>query len=206
VDKRALFSVLLLALACGSPAMAQDRTPPMTADDLIKLHKYAACVADGAPRRAATVLTMEGDDEAREATEGSFFKSRGECLGRDGGKMRSSSMLALGGVAERLLTRQHLIDDLPARVAAAPTITARNDSEVVGLCAVRTAPDQARAALLTAPQTPEELQALQAIGPVLAGCLRKDQQVKFNRPGMRAMIAVAAFRLVQPAASPAQGN
>ena len=67
----------------------------------------------------------------------------------------------------------------------------------LGECAVRAAPEQARVIMSTAIDTPTELQALNALGPTLAQCIKVGETVSLDRVSVRGALAIAYYRLSQ---------
>lgn len=67
----------------------------------------------------------------------------------------------------------------------------------LGECAVRAAPVQSRAVMGTAIDTPAELQALNALGPVLGQCIKAGETVSLDRVSVRGALAIAYYRLSQ---------
>ncbi|MFM5930685.1 MAG: hypothetical protein ACKOPQ_07230 [Novosphingobium sp.] len=67
----------------------------------------------------------------------------------------------------------------------------------LGECVVRNAPEQSRAALSTAIETPAELQSLNALGPALQQCIKAGETVALDRMSVRGAVAIAYYRLSQ---------
>lgn len=91
--------------------------------------------------------------------------------------------------AERIAEQQRRFDEKAGDVALAR----------VGECVVRADGAAARAALITAQDTPEELAALKALAPALSNCLPKGQTLGFDRMSLRGSLAVAYYRLASAA-------
>ncbi len=67
----------------------------------------------------------------------------------------------------------------------------------LGECAVRVAPVPSRAVMATNIDTPAELQALNALGPVLGQCIKAGETVSLDRISVRGALAIAYYRLSQ---------
>ena len=68
-----------------------------------------------------------------------------------------------------------------------------------GECVVRTAPSDARALLLTVPDSPEEKTSFDALRPAFAECLPAGTTLKFGRTALRGTIAINYYRLARAA-------
>jgi hypothetical protein len=58
------------------------------------------------------------------------------------------------------------------------------------------APEATAKLFATEPATPEETKAMQPLGEVLTDCLQKGMQLQMNKPALRAVLALAAWRIV----------
>jgi hypothetical protein len=56
----------------------------------------------------------------------------------------------------------------------------------------------------TDPATSDEVEAMTPIGGVLGECLKKDMKLTVDKPGLRALLALAAWRIVNTPEAPAQ--
>ena len=159
------------------------------------IHNYGICVAERSPRSAVELLgldfrTDEYGDRLRRFAEG-----HGYCV--PGGRLAFSRVLFAGALAERLLETRHSERQLPAVLASTPNppLQARDQVEMMALCTVRQAPTEV-ANLLEQPVTSdEEAKAVKALAPTLEACLAKDQTLQLNRPGLRSILALAAWRI-----------
>jgi hypothetical protein len=68
-----------------------------------------------------------------------------------------------------------------------------------GECVVRSAPSQARALLLTIPDSPEEKASFDALRPAFAECLSEGASLRFGRTTLRGTIAINYYRLARAA-------
>lgn len=209
-DKCLLAGLALAAFA--APAMAQDNAPradvvsePSTAEDRLVLLRFSRCVAGRQPAQARALILGDYASEAYRDTLRRMTVSQHGCLGT--GRLRFGGVLFAGDIAETLLPaaapRGSLADRTALNPAAAP-FPAHDQGEVMSICVVRAVPAETEALLATEQGSTEEAAALRAIAPHVGACLAAGAQMRLNRPGLRAMLALAAYRLVQHnAAAPA---
>lgn len=189
---------LCLALTLAVPAGAQQRDDrrsdleqPSSAVAVKKLHQYSRCVALRFPTRAANVLAIDYRTPEYGAAISKLAQSQRSCAW---GYLHFNRMLLAGGLAETLLERDGA-KGLGTRLSGQASIEARDDIEFTSLCIVRKTPDAVVALLATEPASDAEKTALNAITPMLPGCIRNGMQVRFNRQGLRAVLALAAYRI-----------
>jgi len=192
---------LCLALALAAPASAgqqderrSDLEAPATAQAVQKVFKFSRCVALRYPTRAANALALDYRTPEYGEALYKLSQNKSACVGL--GRLHFSRVLMAGGMAETLLERDG-VKDLSARISGEVRITARDDVEFTALCVVRMAPDAVAALFATEPTSAAEKTALSAITPALPGCVRGGLTVKFNRHGLRAVLALAAYRIAQ---------
>lgn len=197
-----LFVLLASIGAATSVAAKQPDAPVAAPDDLSvqALHNFAACIADTTPKGAAEVLAIDyrSPEYAKRIHQFVSGHADGRCLA---GRMSSSQVLIAGGMAERLLIERVRADQFASLVAydaAKPPIAARSATEMTAICVIRAEPAHTYAIFQTDPTSADEGHAMQAIGPALMGCVKAGQKMSFNKPGLRASLALAAYRLTQP--------
>lgn len=190
---------LLLALAgSASPAAAQDfedRTPANQAHDREALRGWARCLVSRHTRQvndllAADFMSEVHDRLMRRLAEGSLCGTPGS--------IRANGVLIRGELAEQMLARRihrRPLAQLTAYRPDRPAIAARVPSEVLALCTVREAPQPVSALLATSPASAEERSALAALRPQVAQCLPVGERATFNAAGLRAILALGAYRL-----------
>lgn len=189
----------LCLAAVASAAGAQGvrlGAEPSSSEHIQLLARFSRCVAHEWPNRARRVLGMDPRTERylQDMRRLAFENSR--CL--DHGTLRFSALLFSGGMAEQLLRERQALSDLSAHVAldsARPPFAARDETELMSLCAVRAAPGEVAALLQTAPASGEESAALAALAPHFAACLGSGNQLRLNRIAARSLLALAAYRL-----------
>jgi hypothetical protein len=205
----ALLAGLALVSGAGQAlarnAQAQRDEPATTGDRLILLN-FARCVAERMPERARALLAADYRTGAYQASMRRLAVGRSHCLPGGSGRLRFSGVLFAGNLAEAFLagTRSHgaLAERVALNPAAAP-LPARDQSEVMALCVVRAAPDDTETLLGTGHGSAEEAAALRALAPRIGSCLASGVEMRLNRPGLRALLALAAWRLVRHNAAPA---
>lgn len=69
-----------------------------------------------------------------------------------------------------------------------------------GECVVRGAPAEAKALVLTVPDSVQEKSAFDSLQPALATCLPEGKTIKFGREALRGTIAINYYRLARAAA------
>lgn len=197
-------SVAYLVLASAAAATAAKPT-----DDLAiqAVHNFGACIVREAPTGAAEELVAM-DFHSAEYREKLRAMARGHerCI-TPGWQLGSSELLVAGAMAEALLKSEVKPDEMPQRLSYNPArqvIKARSPTETMALCTALNAPQATARLLSTEPTTKEESQAVQTIGPVLGQCLKKDLKVELNKPGLRSLLALAAWRIVMTPTAAAQ--
>ncbi|MFL6800149.1 MAG: hypothetical protein ACJ8EQ_00045, partial [Sphingomicrobium sp.] len=172
-----------------------------SADDLAvqAVHNFGACIVREAPTGAAEqVLRLDYRSEEYRKKLRAMAKGHDRCI-VPGWQIGSSQVLVAGAIAEALLKSEVRADEMPRRIAFDParaTIKARSPTETMALCATLQAPQATARLLQTEPASKEESVAIGTIAPVLTECLRKDIKLAVNKPALRALLALAAWRIV----------
>ena len=190
-------ALLLLAMPPAEPAPDSPSKP----EDVRMLHDYARCVAEANPAQAGRILKLDYRTDSYRRSLGNLAQAPRGCAAFDG-RMRTAGVLLAGSFAEALLPRALAGRSLASASApdpAKPPLAARDDGEYLGLCAVRSMPDRVAGLLATAPSSEEEKTAVAAIAPGLSPCLRAGAAAKVNRPALRALLALAAYRIASDA-------
>lgn len=210
--KRCLIALFLAATA-GQAQLPKPRTanpaqaakPAASAVDIRTLHAFAGCMVDRYPTGVRRLLALDYRSRAYDHTLSTLADEGSRCLPFAFGKLQSASVLMAGAFAERLLPAALGGARLAERVAhdpARPPVTARDEGEYLALCTVRTMPDEVAALIATKPASEDERLAVAAIRPRLGTCLRAGAAARLNAAGLRAVLALAAYRLSsQPAAA-----
>jgi hypothetical protein len=214
-----LGTFLLLAAPVGAPAQHPHRGEPrlvvhedapcpadsdeeivvcvrgaLTPDAQRLLHAVARCMVGHWPRDARNLLLLDLRGNDYHGAVRRFIDRHPGCTPR--GTLRFGGLLFAGAVAEVLL---RTFRDLPERVAyqpSRPAIRVTNEPDLMSVCAVRNEAGEVAALLASMPASTAEERAVQALQPRLAACLRAGLTAHFNRPGLRALLALSAYRLV----------
>lgn len=196
------FAVILSAAALGAPASAEQRPRPdrdaTTPEEVRVFACFSNCVARFNPTRSRALLALDFRTEQYRRELAQLAQANTECL-RDGGRLGFGGVLFAGGLAESLLRRGGALPGLSAFVAhdpARPAIAARDEIELMALCVVRASPGKVSALFQAAPTSYEEGEALRALMPDFNSCLSAGSSVRVNRLSSRAILALAAYRLV----------
>jgi hypothetical protein len=202
-----LAAALAIATVAGVPAGAQNRNhrqstarAPTSAEDIRVLHRFAHCIARRNSVATQRLLAMDFHTTDYDMALRRLADRNSECLGE--GRLRFSPMLFAGGMAESLLRWRLEGGDLAARTALDPNrppIVARDETEVMSLCTVRAAPAEVAALLRTEPAGVQEAAAIRALTPQIRQCLAAGVRANLNRPAVRALLALAAYRLSEAA-------
>lgn len=202
--RRLPIALSLAATVLPGPAYAKPARAP-SAVDIGTLHAFAGCMADRYRPGVRRLLALDYRSRAYDHALTTLSDEGSRCLPFAFGKLKSARVLMVGAFAEQLLPAALDGARLAERVAhdpSRPPIAARDEGEYLALCAVRTMPDEAAALLATKPASEDERRAVAAIRPRLGTCLRAGAAARLNAPGLRAVLALAAYRLVsQPAAA-----
>jgi len=193
-----------LALVCAAALAAPALAKPIAGqtDDLSiqSMHNFSVCVADETQRGAEELLALDyRSPEYAKKINRLAHGTSSRCA--PGSAYRFNGMLFAGGLAERLLIEKRDRTRFSHEVAydaAKPPVEARNPTELTAICVIRAEPAKTWALFQTEPTSREELIALQAISPALVGCVPQGTKMAMNKPGLRAMLALAAYRLAQP--------
>ena len=191
--------IVAVAMAAAAPSQAQIGGKS-SLDAIRGLHAYGRCIAIERPVAVRALLATDFRDPLYRATMRRLLNRPAPCLGIavPSGAYGSGTLLWGGALAEGLLRRDRLLDDLPARTAYNPTlpaIEARNAGELMAFCVVRKNAVAVAQLLKTDPATSAEYDAIVALGPVLSGCLPANSKSRFTREALRALLALCANRL-----------
>ena len=163
------------------------------------MYEFGSCVVDRA-RSGVVEQLLALDyrtDEYRNRLQ-AVMKGHDRCLA-PGWQLSASRVLIAGALAEAVLRSEVKADEVPGRLAYDPArrpIKARSPTEAMALCTALVAPQATARLLSTKPTSKQEREAMQAIGPAMASCLRKDAKLALNKPALRSLLALAAWRIV----------
>jgi hypothetical protein len=207
VRRLGLLLVVLLPLAMSAnaqPAQPAHPDPAVARAAAVRvLDTFSRCIAESWPDRAAAILALDFQTEEFRRRVRAFAQGVEDCA--PDGMLAFSALPFAGIMAEALLPRRLAGRDLATAVAfdpARPPLVARNETELVGLCVVRTDPAKAAALLASLPHTAEENAAFGVLMPEVSGCLAAGARLRVDRLGLRAVLALAAYRLADNSTTP----
>lgn len=187
-----LFAALALLVAPATAPTGSNKHAVRT------LHKYASCLAASQTKDARNLLAMDyRSAEYAEALR--KLALRNHCCAVNRSIQIHGSLLFAGVMAERLYLADFRRRDPAQLVAASGGPVGRDAGEALGLCVVRAAPVHARALLDTVPTSAREDAVVARLMPVAAACTRKGDEVRINRSGTRALLALALYRIAAQA-------
>ncbi len=167
----------------------------------IAIQSYGACAAGGARAAAADVLRR--DFRTRQYQQGLQVLSRNnqDCF-RHRGRMSSHNLLFAGAMAEHLIERSaEPLNVRLARAAAGPPTQGFSPTDRVAVCVVRSVPDDVARLFATEVASEAETQAAQGLTAIVGHCNAERQPIEVSPAGLRAMLATAAFRTLNPAST-----
>ena len=185
---------VLLALILAASA------PPAKSEDyaLKAIHNFGACVVEKTPKGAEEVLAMDFNSKDYAVRLRELGKGHGRCV-MPAWRLQTSNVLFAGALAEGLLHSEVKPAALAQALSFDPSraaIEARSETETMALCTVMESPQATSDLLQTEPATREEHDAMTHIVAVLPNCLKKDANLTLNPAGLRSILALAAWRIV----------
>jgi hypothetical protein len=189
---------MILSLTLGA-AMAASSPQDL---GLEAMRNFGRCVVDIQPAGAARVLAMDFRTKEYLDQLSRLMRGHSRCIGA--GSIGSRAMLFAGALAEALLEKNHgaQVGAALVRPVGAAALPSRSVTETATLCIALQAPQETAALLRTAPATAEERAASQPLLERLPSCLAAGQQVQLNRPALRAVLALAAYRIAAANGAP----
>lgn len=187
------------SLFVGSAATAQDK-PVASKSDVTaaqNMQRVAHCVAEGRSAWSHDYVTMDYRTKQYRALGEKLGNYGKTCPGFSRGLV-SSGLVFAGAVAEGLLIDKGLVDDLAAATAYdpdMPPMQAYSGEDVFAYCVIRKDAAGVAALLKTQIVSDDEMTALKALVPVLPTCVPEGETPKFTREALRALFALAAYRL-----------
>jgi len=169
------------------------------------VQQFGACVADRSSAKAARTLAMDFRSPTYRLALNHLARANEGCFGYRGA-MRSSRLLFAGAIAERLLARDPSpLNARLVRAAARAAPPARSPSDAIAICVVRSAPDETARLFASEVASDAEAQAIKALDIAIRLCSQGQRPLLANAEGLRAMLATAAFRNVDPVATVERG-
>jgi hypothetical protein len=161
---------------------------------LEKMRAFGSCVVANSPKRAGAVLALDVNSDEYQRRLRLLLDDNRQCIGR--GSIGSQHVLFAGSLAEALLKSGKVGKQALWMTQAAQGLPEpRGPLEKMALCTVAAAPKESAALLATTLGTPEEMAAVQPLVPHLATCAPPTLQLTANQSSVRALIALAAWRI-----------
>lgn len=185
-----------LALASSSAAAAPlygQKSEPLAVEAMAN---FGQCVARTTPAGARKLLAMDFRTKDYAQAIDRLASGHGRCA--PGSRIGFNGVLFAGALAEAMLESEHRPEALPGQIArhpSRPRIEARSSVETMALCTVMAEPQVVADLFATLPASSEEAVALKGLAPTLGACLAQGQSAAMNRPGLRSVLALAAWRL-----------
>lgn len=166
------------------------------------VHAFGRCVARNSARMAAETLAMDFTTRSYRSRLREMADNNRESCFRRRGRMRTDNLLFAGGIAEGLLAEDSTpLNARLAHAALGPATPSFSPSDAIAVCVVRSVPDEVARLFATEVASEAEVEALVAIAPIAAACNRTGRPFSASHPGLRAILATAAFRSVRSAAA-----
>ena len=161
------------------------------------MYNFAGCVVG--LNRPGVARLLAKDYRTREYQEDirKISKGHDRCI-TPGGRLSFGGLLFAGNLAEHLLTDKFTDSALAAELGrdrTATPIVARSTTEAISLCVIMRAPGESAALFRTEVMSDAEKTAMKALAPQLSGCIKEGTQFRTNRPGLRALLALASYRV-----------
>jgi hypothetical protein len=191
------FNRTLMANAGQSGSDDKDDTAPKI-DPLAAqaMYNFAGCVVEAS--RSGAVKLLAQDYRSKDYQEDIRKIAKGHDRCAPNSKLGFSGLVFAGNLAEHLLTDKFTDEALSAdlgRDRTATPITSRGTLETISMCIVMSAPQQSVALFRTEVMSDAERDAMKALAPQLSACIRQGTEFRTNRPGLRALMALAAYRV-----------
>ena len=186
----------MVAADAARASKGNETAKPITPLAAQAMYNFAGCVVE--TTRPGVEKLLAKDYRTAEYRKDVERLAKGHSRCAIGSRLGFSQLLFAGNLAEHLLIDEFSADALAADLAidrtAAP-IAARTDSEAISMCIAMRAPKDTAALFRTEVMSDAEKAALTAIGPQLSGCVKQGTEFRTNRSGLRALLALAAYRI-----------
>lgn len=187
---------VLAALTLTGQADAEAPKNPLPSPGVVEteaLHFFAKCIVDKSEARVKAVLDLEYPTKPYVDGIMDLAKTHGKCAL---GKTSMSGVLFPGALAEASLRKDWDQAELTALLRTPdPAPTARSEIDYTGICLVLSHPQEVGALLFSDPKSKKADEMISGLAPYLANCVHKGQTLRINKAGLRAITALAAYRL-----------
>ncbi|HKT16180.1 MAG TPA: hypothetical protein VJR87_12340 [Allosphingosinicella sp.] len=183
----------LAAAAASDPLAAQA------------MQNLGTCIVAFTPKGAREVLEMDYNTPAYRQRLHRLLDGHQRCV--PGSSIGSQQLLFAGSIAEALIRAEVKSKQLASRLEVQPgqgMIVARSPTEAMALCTVVAAPQQSSVLLSTEAGSAQEQAALAPLIPFMTNCSPTGLHLTANRSSLRALIALAAWRVASAPRSAAQ--
>lgn len=168
-----------------------------------ELHGFAGCVVGQSRQLAIEVLGRDFTTARYRNALRSLARNNERCFSRRR-SLYASGLPFAGSLAEQLLGQDpRPLNVRLARAAVEPAPRAFSASDRISICVVRSVPDDVARLLAAEMGGAQENQAVNALELAIQACSQGGPRLVTPPAGLRAMLATAAFRVVQGAPSPA---
>lgn len=166
---------------------------------------FGICVADNSTAKAAKMLSGDFRDRSYRSAMNALVEANKDCPSSRGWRRLEMGQVVLAGaIAERLIERDPTpINVRLAKAAAGPATQSFSPTDTGAICVVRSSPDAVGALFATEVGSEPEAAAARPLQSLLSRCMN-GQPVEVSMPGLRSILATAAYRSV--AALPATSN
>ncbi|WP_221227431.1 hypothetical protein [Stakelama sediminis] len=162
------------------------------------IYQFGGCVADHSREKASAALKLDFRTGAYSRALHVLAKNNVDCS-RDAKwfKVRSSSLFFAGALAEKLLSEgPDSLDSRLTHAAEGPPTQPRSNFDAMAICIVRSSPDGVSTLFRSAVASAEEKHALAALQPTINACHKFAPRIDASDAAMRAVLATAAYRVV----------
>ncbi|WP_422061232.1 hypothetical protein [Sphingopyxis sp.] len=160
------------------------------------MYNFAGCVVEASRSGAVKLLSKDYRSKEYQDDIRKIAKGHDRCAANS--RLGFSGLVFAGNLAEHLLADQFTVAALSAdlgRDRSAAPIAARSTLESISMCVVMTAPQQSAAMFRTEVMSDAERDAMKALAPQLSSCIKQGTEFRTNRVGLRALMALAAYRV-----------
>ena len=179
-----------------------DDVPVSTTEARVAMQRFGSCVSERSERLAADTIGTDFNTQSYRSRLHRLVRANEDCFRQGGRRMLSSNLLFAGAIAEAMIERgSQPLNVRLARAAMQPAPRAYSPGDQIAICVVRSLPDEVGRLMATGVGEPEEAAAVAALAPALAACAPPNRRVESNDAGLRAILAIAAYRGINGAAA-----
>jgi hypothetical protein len=179
----------------GENAQAARERSAADPASVAQMQAFGRCAARRLPVKAAALLRMDYTTPQYQQALKRLALSNSSCVPRKQG--RFAGVLFAGALAEELLSHTDKLADALAYDPGDPAVKAITETDLIAACVARTAPREVAGLFATPVASDAEKAAMRELSPVVEKCVATGQRARFNRPGLRAILATASYRIVE---------